>query len=256
MLSAALVKYVLTAAIRDRLLMAVAAIVGLGVCLSLFSASSAVVEQDQFAVVYTASSLRVLGLVGLVLFVVFFIRRSFDARDIEYLLSRPVSRASLILSNACAFSLLALGAGGILALIVGTMAWKSGHTDGVILWTAGVTAEYILIVNVALFFSMVLSSPVTSGMAVLGFYVLARLMGQLLGIIHSPSFHFPGIEILNGILQMVSMFIPRLDMMTQTSWLIYGTDSVSDYAFIMLQTVVFLVLVLSAALIDLVRRQF
>ena len=103
---------------------------------------------------------------------------------------------------------------------------------------------------------MVLSSPVTSGMAVLGFYVLARLMGQLLGIVHSPAFHFPGVDILNGLMQTVSVFVPRLDLMTQTSWVIYGADTVSDFAFILLQTAAFLALVLSATLIDLARRQF
>lgn len=236
--------------------MAVAAIVALGVSLSLFFASSAVVEQDQFAIVYTASSLRLLGLVGLALFVVFFIRRSFDARDIEYLLSRPISRATLIFSNSCAFSILAIGAGFLLAAIVGAIGMHGGQPDGLILWIVGVIGEYILVVNVALFFAMVLSSPVTAGMGVLGFYILARMMGELLGIIQSQPFHFVGVEALNTAMKAVSVIVPRLDLMTQTSWILYGTSSVHDYVFILLQTVAFIFMILIAALIDLVKRQF
>ena len=256
MISLVLVRYVLTAAVRDKLLMAVVAIIGLGVCLSLVLSSSAVIEQDQFAVVYTASSLRLLGLMGLSLFVVFFVRRSFDARDIEFLLSRPVSRATLISSNACAFSLLALGAGLLLAVIVGAIGWHSGQPEGLALWITGVICEYVLIVNVALFFAMVLSSPVTAGMAVMGFYVLARMIGELLGITQSQPYHFMGVEILNGAMQIVSMIVPRLDLMTQTSWILYGTGGVADYVFLLAQTGAFILLVLVAALIDLARRQF
>ena len=257
MISSVLVRYVLTAAIRDRLLLSVVAVIILGICLSLFMASSAVIEQDQFSVVFTASSLRILGLMGLVLFAVFFIRRSFDARDIEYLLSRPISRAQLVFSNAAAFSILALGAGVLLSIIVGGMAYRNeGNLSGVLLWCVGVTAEYIIMVNVALFFAMVLSSPVTAGMAVIGFYALARMMGELLGVIASPPFHFVGDTALAGLMKAISMVIPRLDLLTQTSWLLYGAGTAADYVFIFAQAAIFIALVLIACLIDLVRSQF
>jgi putative exporter of polyketide antibiotics len=167
------------------------------------SASTAVIEQNKFAIVYMASSLRLLSLSGLILFVVFFVRRSFDSRDIEYLLSRPVRKSTLILSNAAAFSTLAVGAGVVLALLVGGVAYyQGGDVTGILMWSAGVTAEYIILVNVAFFFAMVLSSPVSAGLAVLGFYALARMIGELLGITQSPSFFFAGDAILFGIMKM------------------------------------------------------
>jgi hypothetical protein len=52
------------------------------------------------------------------------------------------------------------------------------------------------------------------------------------------------------------MLMPRLDLMTQTSWLIYGPGDVIDYAFIVMQALVFIALVLIASIIDLVRREF
>lgn len=256
MISSALVKYVLTAALRDKLLLSFVGLIILGLCLSLISASSAVIEQNQFAIIYTGSGLRILGLLGLALFVIFFVRRSFDARDIEYLLSRPISRSNFVLSHSCAFSILALGAGFALSLIMAVMAYKSGQIEGILLWSLGVTAEYILVVNVALFFAMVLTSPVTAGMGVMGFYVLGRMLGELLGIARNGPVRYQGEEIMNAIMSLVSVLMPRLDLMTQTSWLIYGTVGVSDYLFILIQTVVFLALVLCATLIDLVRRQF
>lgn len=256
MFSSTLIKYVLTAALRDRLLLSVIAVMVVGVCISLSSASSAVIEQDKFAITYMGGSLRMLGLAGLALFVVFFIRRSFESRDIEYLLSRPISRASLVLSNAAAFSILATITGSVLSLIMAVVSYKGGDFQGVLLWSMGVTAEYILIVNVALFFAMVLSSPVTAGMGVIGFYVLARMMGQLLGIAQAGATDFPGVHLLNLSMKFISILIPRLDLMTQTSWLLYGPGGFSDFAFILLQTLAFMTMIIVATLIDLVRKQF
>ena len=255
-MSTALIKYVLTAARRDRLFLSLLAIMLVGGFISVFLSSSAVVEQAQFSIIYLAGTLRILGLIGLVLFVVFFIRRSFDARDVEYLLTRPISRGAFIFSHSVGFSFLAFLISVSLCLGLGFISIHIGNTQGVIYWSTGVICEYLLIVNVALFFSMVLSSPVAASLATLGFYILGRLMGQLLYIIHHPVDTFPGYRVLSGAFQMISSLIPRLDLMTQTSWLLYGAGGFKDYIFIPIQAGLFLVLVLIATLVDLRRRQF
>lgn len=255
-MSFALVKYVLTAARRDRLFLSLLAIMILGSFVSLFLSSSAVVEQAYFSIVYLAGSLRILGLAGLVLFVVFFIRRSFDARDVEYLLTRPISRSAFIFSHAAGFSILSLFVSLALCLGLGFVAAQVGNAQGVVYWSAGIICEYLLLVNVALFFSMVLSSPVSASLSTLGFYILGRLMGQLIFIAKNPTDLFPGYHVLSGIFQAVSTLIPRLDLMTQTSWLLYGVEGIHEFAFILVQTVLFLMLILVATLVDLRRRQF
>ncbi|PZP54293.1 MAG: hypothetical protein DI586_10130 [Micavibrio aeruginosavorus] len=255
-MSGILVKYVLTAARRDKLFLSLLAIMIVGSFVSLFLSSSAVVEKEQFSVVYLAGSLRLLGLLGLVLFVVFFIRRSFDARDVEYLLTRPVTRNSFVLSHAAAFSILSAFVSISLCAGLGFIAYNIGNPQGVIYWSTGVICEYLLIVNVALFFSMVLSSPVAACLSTLGFYILGRLMGQLLFVAKNPSDGIPGYQILTTIFQAISALFPRLDLMTQTSWLLYGVDGIKDYIFILVQTALFLALVLIATLVDLRRRQF
>ena len=127
---------------------------------------------------------------------------------------------------------------------------------GALYWSSGMVCEYLLIVNVALFFSMVLSSPVAASLSSFGFYVLARLVGQLLYIAQHPILEIPGTRFLSGLFQIISMIIPRLDLMTQTGWLIYGVVEPKDIVFIMIQGLFFLLLILIATLIDLRRRQF
>lgn len=255
MMSWPLVRYVLMAALRDRLVISLGLFVIVGACLSIFLGSAALIEFDQFSRVFAAGGLRFAGVVGLVLFVVFHIRRSFDNRDVDFLLSRPLSRTGFLLSHAIAFTILAVFlslAIGVAILVVSPGVLGIGHA----LWILSLTVEFIIIVNTALFFSMVLTSAAGSAMAVFGLYVLARLMGQLLGIAgkQGDSFFSP---IFEGVMNMVSMVVPRLDLMAQTTWLIYP-DSIGEvnFTFVIFQGLIYTGLIICAALIDLRRRQF
>jgi ABC-type transport system involved in multi-copper enzyme maturation permease subunit len=250
-----LIKYVLTAAVRDRLIVSILVLLLLATSLAVFMASAAVSEQDQFAAVFTGGALRLLGVLGLVLFSVFFIRRSFDSKDIEFVLSRPVSRVQFLLSYAAAFSMLAILVGlaeGLCLFALSLDRFGEGH----MLWIASIIVENMIMVNMALFLSMVLSSAATAALVSLAFYVLARMMGQILGIIDVGT-GLPLYEGLEYAMLMVSAITPRLDLMGQTSWLVYGYQPGSvGLGFVITQGLVFMGLVLTAAIVDLRLKQF
>lgn len=254
MISGPLIRYVLMAAVRDRLILSLLLVIVLGSCLSIFLGSAAVVESRQFALVYTAGGLRFTGIFGLVLFVVFHIRRSFENKDVEFLLSRPISRTSFILSHAAAFSILAVALSLAITFIV--LVFSGGKIGvGHELWIFSLIMEYLIIVNSALFFSMVVPTASGSALAVLGLYVLAHLIGDLLG--DARTFQTPASVILDPVMNVVSMVVPRLDLMAQTTWLVYpdGGHNVG-FSFILAQGVFYCGLLICAALIDLRRRQF
>ncbi|HAJ89825.1 MAG TPA: hypothetical protein DCM27_02240 [Rhodospirillaceae bacterium] len=259
-MSLVLIKYILMAAVRDKLLWGIAAMSILGICLSIFSGSAAVVEQNQFILTYMAGGLRIIALLGLTLFTIFYVRRSFDSRDVEFLLTRPISKLSFIFSHVIAFSILTVVSGLFISVIMSVVAYHYDVHSSFYLWCFGITFELMIVVNVAFFFSMVLSSPVTAGMATFGFYMLARLMGQLLSILHhTPHPVSTQDYIMNGLghlVSVISVIFPRLDLLAQTSWLIYGGGRFSDWIFIVAQGVAFLSLASVATLIDLRRRQF
>ncbi len=249
-----LVKYVLIAALRDRLLLSLLVLLALGASLSVFMGSAAVMEQDRFALVFAGGGLRIASVLGLVLFVVFHVRRSFDTKDVEFLLSRPIGRAAFLLSFAVAFSLLAIVMGlavGVTLYALGPHIFGYGH----LLWITSLIIENIIMVNTALFFAMVLQSASTAAMACSAFYVLARMMGQILGILDSGS-GFLGIEAMPVVMQGISAITPRLDLMAQTSWLVYGVGDHIGFIYVATQGLVFSALVLLAALLDLVYKKF
>ncbi|MGN7438856.1 MAG: hypothetical protein ACTHOO_09460 [Alcanivorax sp.] len=252
-MSLPLVKYVLKAAIRDRLVLSLLVILLVGSSLATFLGSSVITEKDQFTAVFAGGGLRIVSIFGLALFVVFFVRRSFESKDIEYLLSRPLSRLSILYSYAFAFSLLAI----LIELAVGLTVFSvAPHLFGYghILWVVSIMVEAIIMVNVALFFSMYISSSANACMATFAVYVLGRLMGQLLGISDSTLVDSTGLY--SMALQLVSIITPRLDLLGQTSWLIYGADGVYGLDDILIQGGVFSALVLLAASYDFIKRQF
>lgn len=253
-LSLPTVKYVFVAAVRDRLILSLLAIVAVGTALSVFLGSAAFVEQNAFVLVFSSGALRILSVLGLVLFCVFFIRRSFDNKDVDYLLSRPISRVSFIVSHSAALSLIAI----VVAVFCSAAVFLTAPQnigEGHFLWGLSLMFELIIMVNAALFFSMVLPSASTSAMVVLGLYVLSRIIGILLGIVSSGLIATPMMKGAAFVMKFVSLIIPRLDLFAQTSWLLYGPDKVT-ILFILAQGIIFSALLVTAALVDLVRRQF
>lgn len=253
-MSLALVQYVLKAAIRDKLILAMLVLIALTTSMSIFMASSAITEQDQFLAVYASGSLRILSVLGLVVFTAFFVRRSFDSKDVEFLLSRPLSRIEFVFSHAFGLSLLALLMSFASGLALYAISPKL-PLESLTLWTASIAVEAIIMVNMTFFFAMVISSAATAVLGILAFYVLARMMGQILGILEAGIVGSVG-DGMEIVMNMVSSVTPRLDLMGQTSWLVYGPDPDVNIAFVAIQGAIFLCLVLIAALLDLVLRQF
>ena len=254
MLKLPLIKYVITAAIRDRLIIGMCVLILCTIAMSIFMGSAAIIEQDQFMAVFSAGSIRILNVLGLVLFIVFFVRRSFESHDIEFMLSRPVGRIQLITSYAIGFSAIALILGALSGVCIIALS-PHLYSDGHLLWMTSLIAENIIMACTALFFSMILTSAATGTFATLGFYVLARMMSQILGILDSSKYILYD-DILGSIMQVISAVMPRLDLMAQTSWLVYGMPDDLNYAFVFAQGAAYSILIVSAGLIDMWRRQF
>lgn len=248
-----LLRYILMAAGRDKFFISLVGVIVIVIALSVFFGSSAITEQTQFASTFAAFGFRLFGVVALVFFVVGYVRRCFDNRDIDYLLSRPIGRIEFILTHAAAFSVLAVISafllGGTLVLL------QIGHLhSGTWLWWASLAAEFVIMVNVAMFFAFVMTSWTACMLVVFSFYLLARLIGDILGILkHNLDGVF---SLLGKVMELISIFIPRLDLMGQTKWLLYGVQPELSLPFVLGQGAIFTALVIGATCLDMHKRQF
>jgi len=248
-----LTAYVLSAAIKDKIFILYIGLVCVIMSLSLFFGTSSVTEQDQFSSVFTSGALRIASAFTLILFIVFYFRRSFDNRDVDFLFSRPITRLEFVMAHFFAFIVLSFVIAtittiGVLILTPATL------LPSVLIWGWTIFGELIVLSTMAMFFGVALSTAVSATLMTMAFYILARLMGDIIGILESGASEMVSL-VLGKIMIFISFVIPRLDLVGQTSWLVYGVENMNLLA-IAAQIIIFLGLILSATYLDLKRRQF
>lgn len=250
------IRYILLTALRDWLFVGLMLGVILATLISSAMGDMAMVEPEQLKRVYAAASSRMVLMVGLIVFACFHVRHSFDTKEIDVFLSRPITRANLVISYWLGFACVAL------LLVVPTIAIISftgyHNTSGFALWALSLVLESLLVVASALFSAFTLRSAVTSVIATLGFYVLSRMMGFFLATTHS-AFLFQNHtvnEIVRQLMEYLAIFVPRLDFFAKTEWLTYGVQGHHDLILLLLQTGIFIPLLILATILDFRRRQF
>ena len=250
------IRYVLLTATRDRLFFALLLGILAAAYVSSVLGSTAMLETQQMTISFTAASARVIIMVGLIVFIGFHMRNAFDAREIDVLLSRPISRTSLVISYWLGFiavgTLLVIPTLGVIAY-VGIL-----NTTGYLLWALSLVLETWLVVTIALFAALTIKSGVGTVLASLAIYTISRMMGFFLATTKTGSL-FEGENMnlsVRYLMKGISIVVPRLDFFAKSQWLIYGAKSYEDLWLFLMQAGVFIPLLLTAAIIDFKRKQF
>lgn len=255
MLSLPLVRFTATAIRRDRIVQLMLVLMALGVAAAMFLGGAAVTEQKAYTAAASATILRIIAILGVCVSISFFLRRSFESREIDYLLATPLTRTKLLASFAAAFMLLALLLTAAIGICVGVLSGK--FSAGWLLWTSSTAVELMITAMIALFFACVLRSATVATLCSLGYYTLARMMGVMIGIVEakleagSPFFDF-----MELVVRLLAKITPRFDLMAQSAWLVYNDATGLAYWILPVQLVVFVLLFFVCAAFDLRRVQF
>lgn len=250
------VRYVLLTATRDRLFFGLLVGVLGAAYISNVLGSTALLESAQMSLTFTAASSRVIIMIGLIVFIGFHMKNAFEAREIDVLLSRPISRTSLVLSYWLGF--VAVAALLVVPTVVLVGLLGTINQTGFMLWGASLFLESLLVVSMTLFAALTLQSGVATVLSALAMYTLSRMMGFF--VIATKTNTLFGHEELSiasrGLMQGISMVIPRLDFYAKSSWLVYGAKSYDDLTLFLVQSAVFIPLLVAASIIDFKRKQF
>ncbi|MGH8119105.1 MAG: ABC transporter permease, partial [Gammaproteobacteria bacterium] len=154
----------------------------------------------------------------------------------------------------CGYLLLAV----VIAGIAGMPLLLYAHAGQVLLWSISLFCELSIVIALCLFFLFTLGQVIAALSAVAAFYLLARSMGSMQLLSHSPIMDTGAWshEIIRTLLDVIASLLPDLDAYTQTAWLIYGSGGARDLAHIAVQTLIYVGLLSAAALFDLYRRNF
>ena len=254
-LSTALLRYMFASAVRDRLFLALPVMLAVAAALVIFLSGSAIIEQREMAAALFGATSRVLIIFGMVIFVCFHIRQAMTGGEIALILSRPVSRGAFVLSYC--FSMVCAGFICVAAGLV--MVWLGARLPlgGLLIWGLTLALETMLMIQMAIFFGLILNNAVSSVMACLGFYVLARMSGLLgtLAVKADAGGGLPDVFLGYGF-RLISLVIPRLDFFTRSEWLVYGVNGGEPgLGWPLLQALVFAPLILAATMIDFSRKR-
>jgi ABC-type transport system involved in multi-copper enzyme maturation permease subunit len=250
------IRYVLLTALRDRLFFGLIAGILAAAYISSVLGSTAMLEPEQMTLAFTAASARVIIMIGIIVFIGFHMRNAFDSKEIDVLLSRPISRSSLVISYWLGFVAVALWL--VLPTIVLMYFMNVLSITGYMLWSLSLLLEALLVVTIALFASLTVRSGVSAVLASLAIYTLSRMMGFFIAttksglIFETQEINVASTMLMNGI----SMVVPRLDFFAKSRWLIYGPKSYDELWLVLLQSAAFIALLLCAAIIDFKRKQF
>jgi hypothetical protein len=248
----AIIRFVFLTALRDRLFSGLAGMVLAIFAVSLFLGNAALTEQAQAGLVYAAGTARVIVILGLAVFIAFQTQRLFESREIEAILSRSISRGAFVVSYWLGFAAISVLLVAALAVVL-TLIY--GVHSAILLWCVSLLIECLLVLSFTQFTALTLERATTTIFVTFSFYGLTRLIGFFLGIRDAtPS--IGANRFVNPMIDGLAYVLPRVDLMTQTKWLVYGFDATDFVPLVLGQAAIFIALILSASAFDLRQKQF
>lgn len=251
-----IIKYTLITAIRDWLFVALFILILASYYLSSFMGNTALVEQSQMTLAYFAGLSRLLVNIGFIVFICFHVRRAFDNREIESILSKPISRTEFVLAYWISFIILTLLA--IIPVIIILSTLTIANSAGITYWCLSLITEVAIICAFSLMAALMMKSAVFAVMSSLTFYFISRLMGFFTLALNKQDMLVSGGDVNSFMiksLKIISSVIPRLDLYAKSKWLIYGVEGQADLWIFQAQSI-YIFLLLAMTIFDFKRKQF
>jgi len=248
-------KYILLNALRDRLFIGIFITLIASFSLAIFLGQTALTEVSQTTTAYIAGSSRMILAIGLILFVCLSVNRAFENKEVEFIISKPISREQFILAYLFGFLLTTLI---ILIPLIATITLLAQiNKIGILIWSLSLFAELAILISFSLLTSLILKNSFSSILASLSFYIISRMMGVFVLAINLPQdLTQAKNHALQVMLKIISIAFPRLDLFTQSEWLVYGISNFSNIKIIAIQSIIYIFLMTFMAFHDFKKKQF
>jgi ABC-type transport system involved in multi-copper enzyme maturation permease subunit len=239
-------------AARSRLLWLIGATLLASLAMAGFLQHVAMIEVRQVQATIIAALLRGCAVFFVVLFVVMSMVREANDKFLELALSQPMPRAGYLFGKFLGFSAVA----AVMAVALSAPLAPLAPIEHVSAWALSLLSELLIMVAVSLFCVLTLSHVVAALTAVTGFYLLARTIAAL-KIIAATSEESVALapRIADWLVQGIALLMPRLDLMTQSAWLVSPEPASQYLGGVFAQTAIYVMLILAAALFDLYRQE-
>lgn len=247
-----ILKYVLKNALRDRLYLGIALLLACVFAISIFLGSTSAAEKAQNTAVFASSSARIIINLGIILFICLNLSRAFENKELEFILSKAMSREKFILSYLSSFFIAALIIFSIFAIAL--LLITKANLIGILIWLGSLALELLIVICFSLLAALTLKNSLLAIMASCSFYLLSRMMGIF--ILSLENLNTTDKPILIYAIKTISLIFPRLDLFAQSVWINYGFYDYKIFAIIILQSLIYTTLLIFMSFYDFKRKQF
>ncbi|MGB8337306.1 MAG: ABC transporter permease [Burkholderiales bacterium] len=245
---------VLREALKNRLARMLIVLMAVGLVFALFVKQLAIMESIAIETAFIAALYRFGVVFLLAAFIVTSQMRELNDKGLDLLLSLPISRAAFFAGKFLGYAVCSI----LVAAVISLPLFFLAPATLVFAWSISLALELLIVTAASLFFVLALPHSMGSLLSVFGLYLLARMMPALQLMGATSLVEVSGIlrQITNGILNAIALLLPRLDLFTQTSWLVNQTGGMTDLPTLALQTLIYATLLVGAAMFDLYRKNF
>ena len=239
-------------ALRTRFFAVIIILLSIGFGLAIFVGQVTVIETLAYQSSLLAAFLRLSALYVVSLFVITSMVHEFNNHAIYLWLSLPMRRSTYFFGKFSGFALIAT----LTAILFGAALLSYVPYQQAGLWTLSLFCELLIITALSLLCVFTFPQTVQAFSVVLGFYILARSITAIQLMVQGPLSHSPSSadQLINGLVQLLAMLLPHLDRFTQSELLVYHTGGVEHLLEIVIQTMIYIILLMSMSLFDLYRK--
>ncbi len=250
----AIARYTVLEAWRNRLFVLVLVAVTLLTLLSLFARELAVTESGRLQTAFLASTLRLASVFLIALYILNGLTREFNDKVLELILSLDLPRPGYLIGKFLGFAIVALAVAAIVTVPVAMLA----PVHAALAWGCSLALELLIIAALSVFCITTFTQLLPAAAFVAAFYLLARSITaiQLMSGSSLLAVHGFGQKASAVVADALATALPRMDAFTQTAWLVNDAGAQPALLNIVLQTAVYVCLLLAAAMFDLYRKNF
>lgn len=248
-------KYIFLTAIRDWLYLGLLITLLFAFSISSLVGTATLNEEIAMQLTLFGGASRLIITCGMILFICFHINKSFETKEIQFILAKNISRYKFIFSYWLSFNIISFL---LLIPVFGLLLFCDANLLGLLQWITSLFFELLIVSTFAIISSLILKSAVSSVLGTFGFYLIARLMGFFASnilFITSGKIDSFATDVSYTLLKSISMLFPRLDLFGQTKWLIYGAES-NIFTTIIAQTLIYIPIMLIIAYYDFRKKEF
>lgn len=215
--------------------------------LQTFVGALALIDGETVVLSIVAPIARLLAVLVTAVFVIAPLSRELADRGTDIVFAAPIARGWWVLGRLTGHSLLALGSAAAATLPLLLVA----SPDAVLPWGMSLAFECVLVAGLAVLVTISLVRLPLSLLAVLAIYACARSIGviQMLGDASE------GGGWTTGLIDLLALLMPRLDLNARTAWLLSEGIGLPDLLPGLAQTLLYGLLIAIAASLDIERRR-